>query len=170
MTVLWWVLAFIAAQRGIELMHARRNTRALLERGAVEVAAWQYPLFVTLHAAWLLTMLVFIPANAPANWWLLGIVALLQVARLWVIVSLGPYWTTRIITLPGAPLVRRGPYAFFPHPNYAVVCLEIALVPAAFGGWWIAGLFTLLNAGLVAARIRAEERALQNRRLGAWPL
>ena len=168
MTLLRWVLAFVALQRAIELVYAQRNTRALLARGAHEVAAWQYPLFVALHGSWLLAMLAFIPARAPANWWLLGPVALLQVARIWVIVSLGPYWTTRIITLPAAPLVRTGPYAFFPHPNYAIVCLEIALVPAAFGAWWIVGIFTLLNAALLTVRIRAENRVLGARRSNAW--
>lgn len=168
MSVLWWAIALIALQRGIELWYAQRNTRALLARGAHEAAAWQHPLFVALHAAWLLAMLIFIPPRAAANWWLLGIVALAQIGRIWVIASLGPYWTTRIITLPGAPLVRRGPYAFFPHPNYAIVCLEIALVPAAFGAWWIAGIFTLLNATMVGVRIRAEERALASRRRPAW--
>jgi methyltransferase len=144
MTPLRWVLAIIAVQRIAELLYAGRNTRRLRERGAVEIAAWQHPLFVTLHASWLIAMLVFIPANATPRWWLLAIVARAEAARTWILVSLGPYWTTRIITLP-EPLVRRGPYAFFPHPNYAVVCTEIALVPLAFGAWQIAAAFTLLN-------------------------
>jgi methyltransferase len=166
-TLLRWVLALIAFQRGIELLYARRNTRALLARGAHEVAAWQHPLFVALHASWLLAMLLFIPAAAAANWWLLGAVAALQLARIWVIASLGPYWTTRIITLPGAPLVRSGPYALLPHPNYAIVCLEIALVPGAFGAWWISVAFTLLNGALLALRLQAEEPALAARRARA---
>lgn len=164
MSALWWIIGLIALQRVVELAYAARNTRALRARGAIELAPWQYPLFVGLHAAWLLSMLAFIPPRAAPNWWIVGIVALAQAARLWIIASLGPYWTTRIITLPGAPLVRKGPYAFFPHPNYAVVCLEIALVPAAFSAWWIAGIFTVLNAILIAARLRTENVALDKRR------
>ena len=167
MSVLWWTLLLIAAQRLIELNHARRNTRALLARGAVEIAAWQHPLFVLLHAGWLIAMLLFIPKYAAPNWWLLGAVALLQAARVWVIATLGPYWTTRLITLPGAPLVRTGPYALVPHPNYAIVVLEIALVPAAFSGWWIAIVMSLANAVLLALRLRAENEALDKRRVHA---
>jgi methyltransferase len=157
---LWWVLTVIALQRAGELIYAERNTRALRARGGIEIAAWQHPLFVALHAGWLLSMVLLIPKNAPANWWLLGIVALAQGVRIWAIASLGPFWTTRLITVPGVPLVRRGPYAFFPHPNYAVVCIELAFVPAAFGAWWIAIVATAINAVLLAARIKQENQAL----------
>jgi methyltransferase len=161
---LWWVIGVIAAQRAAELLYARRNARALLARGGVELAGWQHPLFVALHAAWLLAMLIFISPNAPANWWLLSIVIAAQALRIWAIASLGPYWTTQLITLDDAPIVRKGPYAFFPHPNYLVVCIELALVPAAFGAWWIAVLTSILNAGLLSARIKQENRALAYRK------
>jgi methyltransferase len=154
----------LAAQRLIELGYAERNTRRLLARGAIEVAAWQHPLFVALHASWLIAMLAFIPKFAPAQWWIVATVGVLQAARIWIIASLGPYWTTRIITLPGEPLVRRGPYRSIPHPNYVVVCLELALVPLAFGSWPLALIFTVLNAGLLRVRIRAENEALAYRR------
>jgi methyltransferase len=95
---------------------------------------------------------------------LLAIFVLSQLARLWIIASLGPYWTTRVITLPGAPLVREGPYAFMRHPNYAIVCIEIAILPLAFGAWQIALFFTVANAALLAWRIRAEDAALDPRR------
>jgi methyltransferase len=168
MNVLWWLLGAIAVQRVVELAYAERNTRALRARGATELAAWQHPLFVALHAAWLLSMLVFIPPSTPPNWWIVAVVALAQVARVWIIASLGPYWTTRVITLEREPLVRKGPYAFFPHPNYAIVCLEIALVPAAFSAWRIAVVFTVMNALLVMLRLRVENRALDKRRDAAW--
>jgi methyltransferase len=167
MTALRWVVLILALQRGIELLYAERNTRRLRARGAVEIAPWQHPLFVALHAAWLLTLLLAIPPGAPANWWLLGLVAAAQLARFWIIASLGPYWTTRIITID-EPLVRRGPYRIFPHPNYAIVCIELAAVPLAFGAWRIAVIFTLLNAALLSLRIPAEERALRKRLTTAW--
>ena len=84
--------------------------------------------------------------------------------RLWVLATLGPRWTTRIVILPGAPLVTGGPYRFVKHPNYVVVAGEIAALPLAFGLWPIAALFSLLNAAVLAIRIREEERALSSLR------
>jgi methyltransferase len=162
-SVLYVVAGLVAAQRIGELIYAQRNTRRLRERGAVEVAAWQHPLFVALHVSWLVSLVVFIPANTVPNWPLLSVFFSLQAARLWVLASLGPYWTTRIITLPGAPLVRRGPYRFMKHPNYAIVALEIATLPLAFGAWTIAIIFSAANLVLTGARISAENAALMNR-------
>jgi methyltransferase len=105
-------------------------------------------------------MAIFIPASTIPNWKLLALYALLQPFRVWTIASLGPYWTTRVITVPGAPRVRRGPYRIFRHPNYIVVCAEIAILPLAFGAREIAILFSFLNAALLSWRIRVEERAL----------
>ena len=126
----------------------------------------QYPFIVLLHTAWLASMAIFIPPFTLPNWWLLGLYVALQPLRLWTIASLGPYWTTRIITVPGAPLVRTGPYRFFRHPNYVVVCAEIAVLPLAFGAVEIAIIFSILNASLLSWRIRTEERALATRRSG----
>lgn len=154
----------MAVQRVAELLYSARNTRRLLARGGVEIGAVQYPFFVLLHATWLASMAVLIPASRAPNWWLLGLYALLQPLRVWTIASLGEYWTTRIITVHGAPLVRRGAYRFFRHPNYIVVCAEIAILPLAFGGVEIAIVFSILNASLLSWRIRVEERALLGRR------
>lgn len=164
MTPLWWILAAVAFLRIVELLYAARNTRRLLARGAVEIAREQYPWFIVLHASWLIAMFVFIPASTPPNLYLLAVFVLAQAVRVWIIASLGPYWTTRVITLPGAPLVRRGPYAVIRHPNYAIVCIEIAVLPLAFGAWQIALIFSLANAALLAWRIRVEDRALDARR------
>jgi len=160
------VVLLVAAQRVAELAYARRNTRRLLARGAVEAGAGHYPLFVLLHAAWLAAVFALTPADAPVSWTLLGVFALLQLGRVWVIATLGPYWTTRVITLPGAPLVRRGPFRLVRHPNYVVVALELAVLPLAFGQWGLALLFSLLNVPLTAWRIRVEEAALSGRRAG----
>jgi methyltransferase len=163
-SVLWVVLGLVAVQRGIELVYASRNTRRLLAAGGVEIGARHYPLFVLLHASWLVAMAVVIPAQTLPNWWLLGLFAVLQALRVWVVRTLGPYWTTRIITVPNAPLVRGGPYRFFRHPNYLVVVGEIAVLPLAFGAVWIALIFSLLNAALLVLRTRVEENALTTRR------
>jgi methyltransferase len=157
---LYWILALVAAQRIAEAIYAERNTRALLRRGAVERAAIQYPFFVALHVAWLLSMLLLVPSSVPPNWYLVAVYALLQAVRYWILRTLGPRWTTRIIVLPNAPLVRSGPYRFMRHPNYAVVVLEIALLPCAFHAYAVAGLFTVLNAFLIGWRVRAEKAAL----------
>ncbi|HTU82440.1 MAG TPA: isoprenylcysteine carboxylmethyltransferase family protein [Candidatus Acidoferrales bacterium] len=164
MSVLWLVLGLVALQRVAELSYARRNTAALLARGGIEAGAAQYPWFVALHAAWLASMALFVPASAVPNWWLLGLYALLQIARLWVVASLGPFWTARVITLPNAPLVRSGPYRLVRHPNYLVVALEIAVLPLAFGALVIALVFSVLDAVLIGWRIRVEDDALSARR------
>ena len=167
MSPLYWALAYVVCQRLAELAWSRRNTRRLLAEGGVERGAGHYPLFVLLHLGWLAAMAFLIAPDAPADWPLLALFAWLQVLRLWVLASLGRYWTTRVITVPGAPLVRRGPYRLMRHPNYAIVVAELALLPLAFGAWEIALVFTALNLGLLRHRLRVEEAALAERRLEA---
>ncbi len=164
MPLLYVIVALVALARTAELIHANRNTRALLARGGVEAGRGQYPLFVILHTAWLIALVALIPPDAPLVWPWLVLFVLLQFARVWVIASLGPYWTTRVITLPDAPLVRRGPYRFLRHPNYLVVAIEIPTLPLAFGAWPIALAFGLANLALLAWRIRIEDRTLAPRR------
>lgn len=159
------ILGLVAGQRLGELAIANRNTRALMARGAVEAGASHYPVIVFLHGAWLAALTGWVALHAPPiNLPLLVIFVGLQATRLWILWTLGPFWTTRIITLPDAPLVRRGPYRFVRHPNYLVVVLEIAILPLAFGAWMIAAIFSVLNAGVLFVRIRAEEQALATRR------
>src|SRR5438552_1572161 len=123
------VVTLVALQRLAELSYAARNVRRLKQRGAVEHGRGHYPLLVALHAAWLIAIVVVVPADAAINWLPLGLFIVLQAVRLWIVVTLGIYWTTRIISLPCAPLIRRGPYRFIRHPNYLVVIGEIALLP-----------------------------------------
>lgn len=158
------VVALVALERLAELWHARRNTRALLEAGGVEVGGGHYPLIVALHAAWLLAILLTVPSGAAVSVPLLAAFAVLQGLRLWVLMSLGRFWTTRVITLPGAPLVRRGPYRYLRHPNYLVVAAEIAVLPLAFGAWGVAAVFSALNGAVLAWRISLEDQALAPRR------
>jgi len=161
------VLALVVIQRLGELAYAARNTRALKARGAVEHGANHYPLIVALHAAWLASLAIFVPWHTAPNVYWLGLFVLLQAARVWVVASLGPHWTTRVIVLPGATLVRRGPYRWIAHPNYIVVAAEIAVLPLSFGAWRIALVFTLLNAAILAWRIRVESEALAYRKIPA---
>jgi len=148
-------------QRLAELALARRNTCRLMAAGAIESGRGHYPLFVLLHSAWLAALAAMVAEDAPISWPPLAAYVALQPVRLWIIASLGPRWTTRIITLPGAPPVRNGPYRFCRHPNYLLVAAEIALLPAAFGAWRLALAFSLASAALTAWRIRVEEAALK---------
>jgi len=163
-TTLHWILGLVVLQRSLELIWARHNTVRLRRQGAVETDAEGYPFFVLLHAGWLASLAIFVPASTAPFWPLLGAFALLQLGRVWVLLSLGRYWTTRIITLPEAPLVRTGPFRYFRHPNYLLVIAEIAMLPLAFGAITIATVFSALNLALISRRIRIEERVLTPRR------
>jgi methyltransferase len=158
-----WILGLVAAQRLAELVLASINTRRLLARGAREVGRAHYPLFVLLHASWLIAIALTTPIEARPSWILIGVFAGLQLLRVWVIASLGPYWTTRVITLDGAPLVRAGPFRFVRHPNYWIVAGEVAVLPLAFGDWPVALVWSVLNALLLRHRIRVETAALAGR-------
>ncbi|HEX8412692.1 MAG TPA: isoprenylcysteine carboxylmethyltransferase family protein [Sphingomicrobium sp.] len=153
------ILAFVTLQRLSELMIARQNTARLLAMGAREYAPGHYPLIVAVHAGWL-AILWWLAPGQPIHWPVMALFVLLQLGRIWVLRTLGPRWTTRIITLPGEPLVTSGPFRFVSHPNYLVVIGEIAILPLAFGLWEVAAIFSILNAIVLAVRIKAEERAL----------
>lgn len=153
------ILGFVTLQRLVELPRARANTRRLLEAGGHEVGAGHYPWIVALHASWLASLWWLAPGR-PIDLALLILFALVELARVWVLQTLGSRWTTRIIVVPGEKLVARGPYRFVRHPNYVVVAAEIALLPLMFGLWQVALVFTVLNAAMMVVRIRAENAAL----------
>jgi methyltransferase len=157
------LLALVTAERLGELWLARRNTAALKRQGAFEVAASHYPLIVALHAFWLAGLWALGWAQPVSLAWL-ALFLLLQGLRVWVLVTLGTRWTTRIIVLPGAPLVTGGPFRFVTHPNYLVVVGEIAVLPLALGLPWFALAFTIANALVLSVRIAAEDRALEGLR------
>ncbi|MGZ2406233.1 isoprenylcysteine carboxyl methyltransferase family protein [Rhizobium ruizarguesonis] len=155
------LLAFVTLQRLAELVLARRNTAALLARGAREMAPEHYPTMVALHAGWIIGLWLLAPGRPVALLWFLVFMGL-QVLRLWVLATLKGRWTTRIIVLPGAPLVRSGPYRFLRHPNYTIVVGEIAALPLAFGLPLYAIVFSLLNALILHVRVKAENAALKS--------
>ena len=159
MTLALAILALVTLQRLGELWLSSRNTRRLLAEGATEHGRGHYKLIVALHAGWLLTLWWLAPGTAVDSFWL-ALFVLLQIARIWVIATLGRRWTTRIIILRGEPLVSAGPYRWLNHPNYWIVAGEIAALPLAFGLWQVALLFSLLNAAVLTIRIRAENKAL----------
>ena len=160
------ILALVTAQRAVELHYSNRNTKVLLEEGGHEVGGAHYPFIVIVHVAWLACLWWF-GWGKEVHWPFVIVYLLLQVVRAWILMVLGPRWTTRIIVMPGEPLVTTGPYRYFRHPNYLVVALEILILPLAFGLWWIAFIFTLLNGALLYWRIRMEDEALAHLRRNA---
>jgi len=159
------LLAFLTAQRIAELWWVRQNERRLFAAGGVEYGRAHLPLIVLLHAAWIVGMWV-LAYDRPVNLFFLTLVVLLQIARFWVLISLGRRWTIRIIVVAGERLVARGPYRFLRHPNYAVVTGEIAAVPLAVGLPVYALVFSILNAAVLAIRVPAEDAALAAVTLG----
>lgn len=153
------LLAYLTAQRLAELWWARQNQRRLLAAGAVEYGKAHLPLIVLLHAAWLLGLWI-LAYDRPVDPFFAVLIAVLQIARFWVLVSLGRRWTIGIFVVPGERLVGRGPYRFLRHPNYAIVCGEIAAVPLALGLPLYALVFSVLNAMALAIRIPGENAAL----------
>ena len=159
MTFAELILGIVTLQRVGELVVSHHNTRKLLARGAAEMAPDHYPLIVAVHAAWLILLWVF-GHDQQVNIVALLVYLVLQGFRFWVMWTLGSRWTTRIIVLPEQPLILAGPYRFLAHPNYAVVAGEIAVLPLVLNLPLPAILFTVLNAAVLAIRIRAENRAL----------
>lgn len=152
-------LAFIVVQRLGELVIAKRNTAALLARGAHEAGAAHYPVMVALHSAWVLCLLIFGYSQDIHLGWL-ALYAVLQVFRVWILGTLGRRWTTRIIVID-EPLVAKGPFRFIPHPNYTLVVFEVFVAPMILGLVWVAFLFSALNAAMLYHRIRVEDGALR---------
>ena len=157
-------VALVAIQRLLELRLSRRHERILRARGAVERGRGHYRLMVALHALWLVSTLVegiLRGPGLPGYWPVpLALFLLVQPLRYWAILSLSDNWNTRILVVPGAKLVTRGPYRYFPHPNYVAVAVEVATFPLIFGAWVTALVFSIFNAALLCVRIREENRAL----------
>ncbi len=153
------ILALVTLQRLGELALAKRNTAKLLASGGYEIGAAHYPIIVAFHSAWILGLWWFAPSQT-VNWILIGVFAVLQALRAWVIATLGSRWTTRIIRVPGETLVARGPFRFLNHPNYAVVVAEIFVLPLAFGLVLFSIIGGLINIAILAWRIRIENAAL----------
>lgn len=163
----WYTLLVlaVAAERVVELAVARRNAAWTLARAGVEYGRGHYPAMVVLHTALLACCLLepllahrpFLPA---LGWPMLMLVLLAQALRWWCITTLGPYWNTRVIVVPGTRLVGAGPYRLVRHPNYVAVVVEIAALPLVHSAWLSATVFSVANAALLTVRIRCENAAL----------
>jgi len=165
MVIFWILLGVIACERVAELVVSARHAKALLARGGVEYDFGHFPVMIVLHVGLiagcvlepLLGGRTFLPA---LGFPMLVVTVLANVLRWWCITTLGERWTARVIVLPGAPLVRSGPYRWFAHPNYVAVIVEGFALPLTGSAWITAVAFTVLNAALLTVRIRCEVRAL----------
>lgn len=154
----------ILIQRGAEEIHSQRNTRALLARGAREEGASYYPVVAVTHLGWIASVFFLIPPDAHTVWPLIGLFVVLQAVRYWVIATLGPYWTHRIITLDAAPIVSSGAYRFVRHPNYTIAIAETLLLPVAFASFALALIITAIWVAVLNYKIRLEDAALARRK------
>ena len=157
------VFAYVIVQRLAELVYANANTRRLLAEGGREFGQKHYPLFIVLHGGWLVAIALLAAPKATPNLGLLAAFIASQALRFWTLASIGRWWTTRIISAPHFPRVKKGPYRFIPHPNYTVVVIEIALLPLLLGAPLVALAFSIFNAMLLAWRIRVEAEVLKER-------
>lgn len=158
-------LAALGLERLSELRRSARNAAWAFERGGIEVGRRHWRAMQLLHGAFLVACAVEVvwgrrPFQPALGLPMLALALAAQALRCWAIASLGPHWNVRVIVLPGAPVVTRGPYRFLRHPNYAAVVLEGFAVPLVHGAWVTALAFSLANAALLAVRIRCEERTL----------
>jgi methyltransferase len=159
------LLSLVTLQRLGELVYARRNTQRLLSAGAVEIGARHYPLLVLLHSSWLAWLwYVALRGDAVLQVWPMLAYIVMQGFRAWIMISLGRFWTTRILIPRNAPLVQHGPYRVIRHPNYLLVVFEIALLPLSLGQPIAALVFSVMNALVLAWRIHVEESSLTSRR------
>lgn len=159
------LVALVGVERLVELVVSKRNAAWSLEQGGFETGRGHYPAMVLLHTGLLAGMLVeawvvrpVVPLVLAAGMLVLAVAS--QVLRWWCITTLGPRWNTRVIVVPGLPLVRSGPYRFLSHPNYVAVVVEGFALPLVHAAWLTAAVFTLANAALLTVRLRVENSAL----------
>ncbi|TYS18875.1 hypothetical protein FZC78_05090 [Rossellomorea vietnamensis] len=159
------LFAVIAIQRMVELVIAKRNEKWMKGRGAREYGQKHYKLMVSIHLLFFISLLAeefFLKRTLNDYWGLLFILFLItQAGRVWVIASLGKYWNTKIIVLPQAEVVAKGPYKFIKHPNYFIVTVELIVIPLMFNAYWTLFIFALLNQFILSVRIPLEEKALK---------
>jgi methyltransferase len=159
------LLGLVGVERLAELVISRRNTAWSLARGGAEHGSGHYPVMVALHSMLLVGAAIevmvadrpFVPA---LGWPMLGLVVAAQALRWWCIGTLGRRWSTRVVVVPGLPLVATGPYRVLRHPNYLAVVVEGITLPLVHSAWVTAALFTALNLALLRVRVSVEERAL----------
>ncbi|MER6254820.1 isoprenylcysteine carboxyl methyltransferase family protein [Streptomyces sp. NPDC001584] len=165
LTLYLLLIGLVAAERLAELITARRHTAWSLARGGREYGRGHYPAMVALHTALLVGCVVepmvtgrpFVPL---LGWSALACAVAAQCLRWWCIATLGKRWNTRVLIVPGLPLVEAGPYRLLRHPNYVAVVAEGVALPLVHSAWMTALGFTALNLMLLRVRIGCEDAAL----------
>ncbi len=164
--IFYLIVTLVILQRLTEVVIAKRNEKWMIAQGAYEVGNSHYPYMVTMHISFFLFLIVEVVTNhngiSPLFLLFFILFVAVQALRIWCIRSLGTFWNTKILILPHAQVVRKGPYEIMRHPNYAVVCLEILLLPLMFQAYFTAFCFTLLNITMLSVRIPIEEKALRD--------
>ncbi|MEC1548673.1 isoprenylcysteine carboxyl methyltransferase family protein [Bacillus rugosus] len=161
----WFLIVILITQRVAEMAVARQNEQKVKKQGAIEFGESHYPYIIIMHILFFLSLIaeVLLMNKQPSSWWI-GIAAAIlcvQAVRYWALCSLGAYWNTKILVVPGAELVKKGPYKWIKHPNYTVVILEILLIPLLYQAYVTMCLFSIVNAVLLTVRIRTEDKALE---------
>lgn len=164
MSFFWLLFLFLILQRGIELLIARRNEKWLKARGGIEFGQAHYKLLVVMHTSFLLSLLLevlFFNKTVISIWpAIILLFVITQCLRIWVILSLGHFWNTKIIVLPDASMIKKGPYRWLKHPNYVIVAIEFIIIPLLFQAYITMTIFSLLNVLILSIRIPAEEKVL----------
>lgn len=159
-----FLIGVIICQRLVELAIARRNEKWMKDRGGIEKGKKHYKWFIVLHSLFFLSIIWEVAwsdtAGRQLNYFLFMIFIVTQIGRIWCIHTLGRFWNTKIIVLPGVALIKKGPYKYIKHPNYLIVLIELFVIPLLFGAYFTAFLFPLLHLGLLRLRIPREEKAL----------
>ena len=157
-------ISSVVLLRLAELYLAARNERWMRLNGAVEYSSGHYPLLVSLHLLFFLSLPAEYYGFGPhsAHTGLIALYVVLILLKGWTIASLGRFWNTRVLRIPGAPLVTKGPYRFVRHPNYIIVAAELLVIPLAFDLYATAIVFSILNAALLYVRVGVENRALKD--------
>ncbi|MCD8032042.1 MAG: hypothetical protein LUF85_14790 [Bacteroides sp.] len=162
--VFWWFLLLLILLRIGELLISRRHERWLLAHGAIEYGKAHYPFMIALHTLFFVSLIVeyLFTGSSYYNPYLMLFFFGLTTVKIGIVHALGKFWTTKIYRIPGCPLVRKGVYRYFDHPNYVIVTIEIPLIPLIFHLYYTAVIFSLLNIGMLTVRIRKENEALAN--------
>ncbi|MBP3952589.1 isoprenylcysteine carboxyl methyltransferase family protein [Bacillus suaedae] len=165
MIAIYIFITIVIAQRMAEVMIANRNAKWIVSQGGYEVGRDHYKYIVMVHSLFFIALLieVSLSRNTATTWAIAPLIVFLiaQVGRVWALSSLGRFWNTRIMILPGAKVIAKGPYRFLRHPNYVIVITELAVLPLIFQAYWTAIIFTVINALILSVRIKKEEQALQ---------
>ncbi|MDG5472712.1 isoprenylcysteine carboxylmethyltransferase family protein [Jeotgalibacillus sp. ET6] len=163
--MIYLIIILVVVQRLAELIAAKRNEQWMREQGAFEAGASHYPYMLALHIGFFLSLLaetLFFDRPLSPFWpLLLPLFLAAQAFRIWCLRSLGRFWNTKILILPDAEVVRKGPYKWIKHPNYLVVTVELLILPLLLQAYATAVLFSLLNAVMLSVRIPVEEKALK---------